>query len=89
MGFTGRIRRKEIADILRCGLTQVADKVENSALDLAEAEGAAANHFGLAFTPSSLVRAMATTARWVRGMADNDQTSAPDIEGMTCGLVQK
>ena len=84
-----RERSKEIAYILRCGLTQAADKVENSARDLAEAEGTAANHFGLAYTASSLVRAMATTARWVRGMADNDQTSAPDIEGMTAGLVQK
>lgn len=84
-----RERRKEITDILRPGLIQTAEAVENAALDLAEAEKSAANHFGLAYAPSNLVRAMATTARWVRGMADTDQTSAPDIEGMTAGLVQK
>jgi len=49
---------------------------------------AAAHHFGLAFTPSTLVRAMANAGRSIRNQADNEAT-ALDLCGMTCGRVQK
>ncbi|MCW5558960.1 MAG: hypothetical protein KIT22_14160, partial [Verrucomicrobiae bacterium] len=81
-------RRKEIAEILRPGLLKLADAVDTAAFGLLEAEATTSEHFGLAFTPSVIVRALATAGRRVRAAAAYEATGR-DLAEMTFGVVEK